>query len=90
MTDARWLHIMPHLPPQKPATGRPALDHRRMVEGMLWVMRSGTAWRFLPPQFGPWQTIYSRYQRWCKDGIWQRIVAVLHTADSLPSKVGAT
>ena len=73
--------------PQKPATGRPANDHRRILEGMLWVMRTGSAWRFLPEHFGPWQTIHSRYQRWGKAGIWQRIVVLLHPETKLPGEL---
>lgn len=52
-----------------------------MLDGMLWVMRSGRAWRDLPSAFGPWQSIYSRYQHWCRDGLWHRILALLHPDD---------
>jgi transposase len=65
------------LPPQKPQTGRPAIDHRLMVEGMLWVVRTGSSWRELPERFGPWSTVSSRYQRWWKEGLWARILQVL-------------
>lgn len=88
LTDAVWQQIVCYLPPQKPVTGRPAIDHRRVLEGMLWVMRSGTAWRFLPGQFGPWQTIYSRYQRWCKEGIWHQILEILHPEARMPPEPG--
>ena len=77
LTDAQWQQVRPLLPPQKPLTGRPAIDHRRIVEGMLWVMRTGSSWRELPERFGPWSTVSSRYQRWCKEGIWTRILHVL-------------
>ena len=69
--------LRPLLPPQKPQTGRPAIDHRLMVEGMFWVMRTGSSWRELPERFGPWSTVSSRYQRWCKEGLWTRILQVL-------------
>ena len=82
LTDAHWEHLFPLLPPQKPLTGRPAIDHRLVVEGMLWVARTGSSWRELPERFGPWTTVASRYQRWCKEGIWTRILQVL-----LPSEV---
>jgi transposase len=77
LTDAQWEQLRPLLPPQKPQTGRPAIDHRLMVEGMLWVVRTGSSWRELPERFGPWSTVSSRYQRWCKEGIWARILQVL-------------
>ena len=69
--------VRPLLPLQKPLTGRPAIDHRLIVEGMLWVVRTGSSWRELPEQYGPWSTVSSRYQRWCKEGIWGRILQVL-------------
>ena len=81
LTDLRWAQLVPLLPPQKPRTGRPALDHRRILEGMLWVMRHGAPWREIPAAYGPWQTIYSRYQRWRKAGIWPQLVQVLHQGD---------
>jgi transposase len=85
LTGALWERLVPLLPPQKPPRGRPTLDHRRMVEGMLWVMRTGAPWRELPVAFGPWQTLYSRYRRWCTTGVWAQIVQVLHTPqDTLP------
>ncbi len=77
LTDEYWEQVRPLLPPQKPQTGRPAVDHRLVVEGMLWVVRTGSSWRELPERFGPWSTVSSRYQRWCKEGLWARILQVL-------------
>lgn len=77
LRDAQWEQLRPLLPAQKPRTGRPATDHRLVVEGMLWVVRTGSSWRELPERFGPWSTVASRYQRWCKAGIWEQIVQVL-------------
>ena len=77
LTDARWARIAPLLPPQKPATGRPAHDHRTMLAGMLWVARTGSAWRDLPAHFGPWATVHNRYHRWRKAGIWPQILEAL-------------
>jgi transposase len=65
------------LPPQKPVTGRPASDHRLIVEAMLWVARTASSWRELPERFRPWSTVASRYQRWLKEGLWTRILQVL-------------
>jgi hypothetical protein len=78
LTDARWARIAPLLPPQKPPTGRPAHDHRTILSGMLWVVRTGAAWREVPTHFGPWETVHSRYHRWRKAGIWQQILEALH------------
>lgn len=77
LTNAQWEQLRPLLPAQKPPTGQPATDHRLVVEGMLWVGRTGSSWRELPERFGSWSTVASRYQRWCKAGIWARILHVL-------------
>jgi transposase len=77
LTDEHWEQVCPLLPPQKPQTGRPATDHRLMVEGMLWVLRTGSSWRELPERFGPWSTVASRDPRWLKEGLWARILQVL-------------
>jgi transposase len=55
---------------------------------MLWVIRTGAAWRELPPAFGPRPTVYSRYRRWRQAGLWQRVIDTLDSAQlSAPSKV---
>ncbi len=77
LTDVHWQQLRRFLPPQKPQTGRPATDHRLIVEAMLWVASSGSSWRELPARFGPWTTVASRYQRWVKEGLWTRILQVL-------------
>jgi transposase len=82
LTDTQWELLRPLLPPQKPRTGRPATDHRQVVEGMLWVVRTGSSWRELPERFGPWSTVASRYQRWCKTGIWVQILRVLQAHET--------
>lgn len=87
LTDERWEQLRPLLPPQKPVTGRPASDHRLIMEAMLWVARTASSWRELPERFGPWSTVASRYQRWLKEGLWTRILQVLlpEQADFLSS-----
>jgi transposase len=77
LTDAQWEQVRPLLPPQKPATGRPAKDHRTVVEGILWQLATGTPWRDLPERYGPWQTLYSRYRRWRQSGVWDRVQVAL-------------
>lgn len=55
--------------------GRPAHDHRRIVEGILWILRTGAPWRALPERYGPWGTVSSRFSRWRKAGVWDRVLA---------------
>lgn len=77
LTDDQWQRIAPHLPPQRPRTGRPAHDHRLIVEGIVHHLRTGHPWRDLPSAFGPWQTVYSRFRRWKRAGVWDRVLAAL-------------
>jgi transposase len=77
LTNAQWERLQPLLPPQKPKTGRPAVDHRRMVNGMLWILRTGAPWRDLPERYGPWRTVASRFYRWRQAGVFQRLLDTL-------------
>ncbi|PSO52240.1 MAG: hypothetical protein BRC38_09520 [Cyanobacteria bacterium QH_6_48_35] len=69
-----WEKIPPLLPPQTPRTGRPAWEHRTVINGILWVLRTGSPWRVLPRQeYGCHTTISSRFYRWQQAGVWQKI-----------------
>ena len=77
MTDAQWEQLGPLLPAQKPRTGRPARDHRTVLNGILWILRTGSPWRSLPERYGSWKTVSSRFYRWQKAGVWDRILTAL-------------
>jgi transposase len=79
LTDDEWNRLAPLLPPQRPVTGRPALDHRMIVNGILWILRSGAPWRDLPERYGRWATVYQRFRRWQQAGIWQQVLSALQT-----------
>jgi hypothetical protein len=81
LTDSEWHRVQPLLPPQQPATGRPRHDHRTMLAGILWVVRSGASWRAMPQECGTWETAYKRYRLWCASGLWQRILEALSEAE---------
>jgi Putative transposase of IS4/5 family (DUF4096) len=83
LTQARWERLQPLLPPQKPPIGRPAVDHRQIVEGILWKIRTGSSWREMPERFGPWSTIASRYHTWRNEGRWTRMLPVLQASEEL-------
>ena len=72
-----WNRLSPLLPPQKPRTGRPPLDHRRFIEAVLWLARTGAPWRDLPPELMNWRTAWRRLQRWTAAGVWGRVVGAL-------------
>ena len=79
MTDVQWWHLAPHLPPEKPWTGHPNAPHRRIINGILWILRTGAPWRDLPERFGPVGTVSSRFYRWRASGVWRRILATLQS-----------
>jgi len=83
LSDAQWETIEPLLPAQKPWSGRPRRDHRQVVEGIIYRYRCGIAWRDLPEEFGPWQTVWKRHRAWAADGTWDQILeALLVRADA--------
>ncbi len=77
LTDQQWLQLEAFLPAQKPRIGRPGKDHRTIINGVLWVLRTGAPWRDLPERYGPWRTVASRFYRWRKKGLWDRLLAEL-------------
>ncbi len=77
LTDAQWERLRPLLPSQKPRTGRPAKDHRTILNGILWILRTGSPWRSLPERYGSWKTVSSRFYRWQKAGVWDQVLAAL-------------
>ena len=77
LTDEQFARLEPLLPPRRPATGRPNLDHRTVLNGILWRLKTGAPWRDLPERYGKWDTVYSRFRRWQRAGVWQRVLAAL-------------
>jgi transposase len=77
LTNEQWERLQPLLPPQKPSIGRPAHDHRIILNGILWILRTGAPWRDLPERYGPWRTVASRFYRWQRAGVWQKLFDTL-------------
>ena len=77
LTDAQWERLRPLLPPPPSGRGRPRADDRMVVDGILWRLATGAPWRDLPDRFGPWKTVYSRFRRWQRAGVWDRALAAL-------------
>ena len=76
LSDAHWARIEPLMPVVR-GRSRPFRDHRQVVEGIIYRFRTGVAWRDLPAEFGPWQTVWKRHKRFSTDGTWDRIHARL-------------
>ena len=76
LSDERWSIIEHHFPPNGMRGGQ-WNDHRTTVDGILWVLCSGAAWRDLPERYDPFQTVHGRLLRWRRDGTWERVLADL-------------
>ena len=87
LSEEEWERLKPLLPPQKARTGRPALEHRRLLNGILWVLRTGAPWRDLPERYGPWQTVATRFYRWRKAGFFDRLLAEVQSIADEAGKV---
>lgn len=78
LTETQWERLVPLLPPQHSGEpGRPYVDHRRVINGILWVLATGAPWADMPERYGPHQTAYDRYVRWRKMGVWDTILSAL-------------
>jgi len=73
LTDDQWEELAPLIPLAKPG-GRPrTVDMREVINGALYVLRSGCTWRMMPHDLPPWGTVWGYFRRWRKDGTWERI-----------------
>lgn len=86
LSDEEWEHIKDILPTPKDR-GRPPSDTRMVLNGMLWIMRTGAPWRDVPEWFGPWETVYDRFNRWSKDGTLDRVVELLQALMQSEGKI---
>lgn len=74
LTDEQWARIEGLFPDRTPKRGGRWVDHRQVVNGVLWRTRAGAAWRDLPASYGNWKTVYARHRRWAGDGTWRLVV----------------
>lgn len=74
LSNEQWEVLEPVLPPQKPRTGKPNNDHRQVVNGILWILRTGAPWRDLPERYGKWQSVATRFYRWQEAGVWNKLL----------------
>jgi transposase len=77
VSNEEWLVIGPLLPPERGRWSRPAQDNRCYFEGMLWVARTGSQWRYLPDHYGKWNSVFRRYRRWIKSSIFDAMLDTL-------------
>jgi transposase len=72
LTDFEWSVIEPLLPMDR--RGPKPKNNRQIINGMFYVLRAGSPWRDLPERYGPYTTVYNRFNRWRKAGIWDRLM----------------
>ena len=77
LTDAQWARIAKLVPGKEGDKGRHGEDNRLFVDAVLWVSRSGAPWRFLPDEFGKWNSVYTRFMRWSRTGRWESLFKAL-------------
>lgn len=86
LTDTAWATIAPLLP-DNGGRGQQWRDHRQVINGILWKLRTGAPWRDLPDRYGPWRTVYARFVRWQRNGTWDRLLAHVQTKSDAVGEV---
>jgi transposase len=77
LKDKDWEKLSLLLPSQAGKQGRPRKNDRLVIEGIVWIIRTGAPWRDMPSEFGSWQTVYSRMHNWTLNGTWAKIWSLL-------------
>ncbi|MFE4414453.1 IS5 family transposase [Streptomyces sp. NPDC056821] len=86
LSDAEWDLLRPLLPTA--ATGRPRLDDRMVLNGIVWKFRTGVAWRDVPERYGSWATLHTRFRRWAKDGTFERMLQAAQAKADAAGDIG--
>lgn len=87
LTDEQWAIVVPLIPKRTARTGRPPSDPRLMLNGILWSVATGAAWRDLDTHFGPWQTVYHYFSKWRQEGVYDQILEALHIRLNADGKI---
>jgi transposase len=87
MSDLEWAFFEPFVVASGPLSGRPASDHRRTLDGIFWVTRTGAPWRDLPEELGKWNTVYRQFRRWSLSGLWDLLLDALSGSGAAPKTV---
>lgn len=77
LSDGQWERLSPHIIGDERTRGSSGRDNRMFVEAVLWIVRTGSPWRDLPDVFGSWNSMFRRFSRWSRKGIWWRIFAAM-------------
>ncbi len=84
LSDAEWAFFEPFVIETGPKRGRPPQDHRRVLDGVFWIARTGAPWRDLPAEFGKWGSVHHQYLRWSRAGLWDLLLDALAQSEAAP------
>lgn len=87
MENAEWAFFEPFITGIRGRGGRPARNHRLVLDGIFWIARTGAQWRDLPAEFGKWSSVYRQFRRWTVIGLWDMILDTLNESEALPYQV---
>ncbi len=73
ITDSEWERLKPYFEQEHRNVGRPRRDARELLNAIMWIARSGAAWRDLPERYGAWQTAYKRFVQWQESGLLEQV-----------------
>lgn len=87
MDEAEWAFFAPFLIENRSRGGRRPQDHRKVLDGIFWITRTGWPWRDLPAEFGNWNSVQRQYRRSTEAGIWDVMVAALAESDAVDTNM---
>ena len=87
MSNKEWAFFKPFVTVRGPKRGRPAGNHRLVLDGVFWIARTGAPWRDLPDHFGNWNSVYQQFRRWSVSGLWDTMLEALNATGAAQSSV---
>src|SRR3712207_8777685 len=84
LNDAEWAFFAPLVIERGPKRGRPPTDHRRVLDAIFWIARTGAPWRDLPEEAGKWSSVYRQFLRWTRSGLWDVLLEALVESRTAP------
>lgn len=87
LSDEEWALFAPFVIEQGPKRGRPPADHRRVLDAVFWIARTGSPWRDLPGELGRWASVYKQFLRWTRSGLWDVLMQALAESGLVPDSV---
>jgi transposase len=87
MENAEWVLFEPFITGIRGRCGRPGSNHRRVLDGVFWIARTGAQWRDLLVEFGKWSSDYRQFRRWTVAGLWDMILDALNDSEVIPDQV---